>query len=160
VSSVGRLSLTATNNAGQTSTSFAYLDGIGNAYLIVGSKNGEGIAFGIVAAQTAVTPAVTTYAFGSPIGPPSTVPLSLLPVTEVSITGTTIADQASGGSSGSYTCDTVGRCTAPSLSSNVTFGDTSIVFYVGGNTDSATSSAFIVLLQTTAANAQNSMLSH
>jgi len=160
VSTVGRLSLTATNNAGQTSTSFAYLDGIGNAYLIVGSKNGEGIAFGIVAPQTAVTPAVATYAFGSPIGPPSTVPLSLLPVTEVSITGTTIADQASGGSSGSYTCDTVGRCTAPSLSSNVTFGDTSIVFYVGGNTDSATSSAFIVLLQTTAANAQNSMLSH
>ena len=160
VSSVGRLSVTSTNNSGQTSTSFAYLDGIGNAYLIVGSKNGEGIAFGIVAPQTAVTPAVATYAFGSPIGPPSTVPLSLLPVTEVSITGTTIAGLASGGSSGSYTCDTVGRCTAPSLSSNVTFGDTSVVFYVGGNTDSATSSAFIVLLQTTAANAQNSMLAH
>jgi hypothetical protein len=160
VSSAGRTSFTSTNNAGQTSTSFAYLDGTGFAYLMIGTKNGEGVAFGIVAPQTAVTPGAGIYAFGAPIGPPSTVPIPLLPVTEVSITGTTLTDQATGGSTGSFTCDTVGRCTAPSLSNNVTFGDTSIIFYIGGNTDSPTSAAFIVVLQTTAANAQNSMLSH
>ena len=160
VSSTGRTSFTSTNNSGQTSTSFAYLDGTGFAYLMIGTKNGEGVAFGIVAPQTAVTPGAGIYAFGAPIGPPSTVPIPLLPVTEVSISGTALTDQATGGSTGSFSCDTVGRCTATSLSNNVTFGDTSIVFYIGGNTDSPTSSAFIVVLQTTAANAQNSMLSH
>jgi hypothetical protein len=160
VSSVGRLDLTNTNRSGQTSHSYAYLDGAGNAYLMIGNKNAQGIAFGIVTQQTAVTPGVGTYAFGALAGPPAIAPLSLLPVTEVSITGTTITDQATGGSTGSYTCDSIGRCTAPSLSNSVSFGDTSIVFYIGGNTDSPTSSAFIVVLQTTAANAQNSVLSH
>ena len=160
VSSVGLLTVARTNSSGQTTTSYAYLDGTGNAYLMIGNKNAQGVAFGVVEAQTAVTPGVGTYAFGALAAPTAIAPLSLLPVTEVSITGTTLTDQATGGSTGSYTCDTVGRCTAPSLSSNVTFGDTSIVFYVGGNTDSPTSSAFIVVLQTTAANAQNSILSH
>lgn len=160
VSSTGLFTLNNVNSSGQTTHSYAYLDGNGNAYLMIGNKNSQGVAFGLVAAQTAVTPAAGTYAFGSPIGPPSATPLALLPVTEVSLTGTTISDLASGGSSGSFTCDTIGRCTAPSLNNNLTFGDTSIVFYIGGNTDSPTSSAFIVVLQTTAANAQNSALSH
>jgi hypothetical protein len=161
VSSVGLLTLGVPNKSGGgTSNSFAYLDGTGNAYLMIGDKNSQGIAFGTVAPQTATTVGTGTYAFGSPIGPPSVAPISLLPVTEVSFTATTLTDMASGGSSGGYTCDSAGRCTAPTLSNSVTFGDNSVVFYVGGNTDSATSSAFLVLLQTKAADAQNSMLSH
>jgi Putative Ig domain len=160
VSSAGLLTLGVPNKSGGTNNSYAYLDGAGIAYLMIGDKNNQGIGFGIVAPQTATTVGVGTYAFGSPIGPPSAAPITLLPVTEVSLTATTITDMATGGSTGNYTCDSVGRCTAPSLSNNVTFGDTSIAFYVGGNTDSATTSAFIVVLQTSAANAQNGMLSH
>jgi hypothetical protein len=52
----------------------------------------------------------------------------------------------------------VGRCTAPSLSNNATFGDASIVFYVGGNTDSSPSSNFILFLQTSAANSDGGTL--
>jgi len=145
VSSVGRLDLATMNSSGKTAHSFAYLDGNGNAYLIPGDPNGRGIAFGFVQPQTATTLALGTFAYGTELLTIATSP-TFLPVTEVSFTGTTITDMSSGGSTGNYTCDTIGRCTAPSLNNSVTFGDNSIVFYVGGPD-------FILVLQTKTANA-------
>jgi large repetitive protein len=157
VSSAGRVSVMNTNTSGKISTSWVYLDGTGNGYLMVGDSKGKGIALGVVQPQTATTVGPGTFAFGTELLTPATSP-TFYPVTEVTFTATTLTDLASGGSTGSYTCDSVGRCTAPSLSNNVTFGDSSIVFYAGGNTDSPTSSNFILVLQTTAANADGGTL--
>jgi len=151
ISSVGRFDLAITNSSGKTSHSFAYVDGNGNGYLTIGDTKGEGIGFGIFSPQTAVTPSNATFALGAQIGTPFPVSLTVLPVTEASISGTTIMDLASGGSTGTLTCDTIGRCTA-TLNNPNTFADTHIVAYVGGN--------YLVTLQTTAANAQPGMLSH
>jgi hypothetical protein len=144
VSSAGRLDLASTKS-GSTSHSFAYFDGNGNAYLIPGDKNGNGIALGVVQPQTATTLSPGTFAFGTELLTPATSP-TYLPVTEVAFTGTTLTDMSSGGSMGNFTCDGIGRCTAPSLNNSATFGDNSIVFYVGGPN-------LILVLQTKAANA-------
>lgn len=77
--------------------------------------------------------------FGAPV----------LSVTEVQITSTTISDLSPGGSTGSYTCDSNGRCTAPSLSNKVTFGDTNIAFYINGDADSPTTQNTMDLIQLT-----------
>jgi hypothetical protein len=92
------------------------------------------------------TVAAGTYAFGTQLlvlGAP------VLGVTEGQITATTISDLAPGGSTGSYTCDSNGRCTAPSLSNKVTFGDTNIAFYINGNADSATTQNTMDVIQLT-----------
>jgi hypothetical protein len=73
----------------------------------------------------------------------------VLGVTQVQITANTISDLAPGGSSGNYSCDMTGRCTASALNNNVTFGDTSISFYINGNTDSSTTMYEINVIQLT-----------
>jgi hypothetical protein len=123
-----------------------YLDGNGNAYLIFSNPKGQAMLFGVSRLRSAATIATGSYAFGTQflvLGAP------VLGVTEVQITATTISDLTPGGSTGSYTCDSTGRCTAPSLSNKVTFGDTSIAFYVNGNTDSPTTKSEINVIQLT-----------
>jgi len=123
-----------------------YLDGNGNAYLIFSNPKSQAVLFGVSRPRSAATIATGTYAFGTQLlvlGAP------VLGVTEVQITASTISDLAPGGSTGSYSCDASGRCTAPSLSNNVTFGDTSIAFYVNGNTDSPTTQSEINVIQLT-----------
>lgn len=144
----GRGTLTTLDSQNRPSINEFYLDGDGNAYIIIGDHKGEGIAFGIVRARSATSIATGPYAFGTQLlvfGAP------VLSVTEVQITSTTISDLSPGGSTGSYTCDSNGRCTAPSLSNKVTFGDTSIAFYINGNADSPTTKDAIEVIQLTAA---------
>src|SRR5579862_1121961 len=133
------------DDAGKGSINF-YLDGNGSAYLIFTNPKGQAVLFGVARQRSASTIATGTYAFGTQLlvlGAP------VLGVTEVQITATTISDLAPGGSSGSYSCDATGRCTAPSLSNNATFGDTSIAFYINGNTDSPTTQNTIDVIQLT-----------
>jgi Putative Ig domain len=142
----GRGTLTTLDSQNRPSINEFYLDGDGNAYIIIGDHKGEGIAFGIVRARSATSIATGTYAFGTQLlvfGAP------VLSVTEVQITSTTISDLSPGGSTGSYTCDSNGRCTAPSLSNKVTFGDTSIAFYINGNADSPTTQNTMDVIQLT-----------
>ncbi|MGH9745927.1 MAG: beta strand repeat-containing protein [Candidatus Acidiferrales bacterium] len=144
VTNNGRGTLTTLDSQNRPSVDEFYLDGNSNAYVIFGDHRGEGIAFGLVRARSAATIATGTYAFGTQLlvlGDP------VLSVTEVHITATTITDLAPGGSTGSYSCDATGRCTAPSLNDSVTFGDTNIAFYINGNTDSATTQNAINVIQ-------------
>lgn len=140
----GRGTITTLDSQNRPSIHEFYLDGNGNAYIIFGDHRGQGITFGVVRPRSATTIAPGTYAFGTQLlvlGAP------VLSVTEVQITTTTITDLATGGSTGSYSCDVTGRCTASSLSNSVTFGDKSIVFYINGNTDSATTMNEINVIQ-------------
>jgi len=161
IASSGRGSVTGNNNAGQSSTSWFYLDGNGNAYAIVGDPKGAGVGFGIAEPQTATTIGSGTFAFGTELViPATTAGFAPYPVTEVAITGTTFTDLATNGSStvGSYSLDTTtGRGTITLDNAN-TFGDTSLVFYVYGNSDSGTSSNKIVILQQTATNPETGLL--
>ncbi len=136
VSQTGRATLTSTNTDGQRTQSILYLDGIGNAYLILGQP---GTFFGIATPQgTTAAPMTGTYSSGEEFIPPVTTVSGLpnggiLPATEVSLNATaqTLTDLSAGGSSDTYTLGTSfpGRGTA-TLSNSNTFGDTSIVFYV------------------------------
>jgi hypothetical protein len=142
----GRGTITTLDSQNRPSVHDFYLDGNGNAYIILGDHKGQGIAFGVVLQRSASTLAPGIYGFGTEVLALNTPVLS---VTQVQITGTTITDLTPGGSSGSYSCDPTGRCTAPSLSNSVTFGDTSVVFYINGNADSSTTESRIDVLQLT-----------
>jgi hypothetical protein len=144
----GRGTISATDSKGRPITEEFYLDGNNNAYIIFGDHNGNGVALGVVRPRSATTIATTTFAFGTQLLVP--VPgAPVLGVTQVQITANTITDLSPGGSTGNYSCDATGRCTAPSLSNNVTFGDTSIAFYINGNTDSSTTMNEINVIQLT-----------
>ena len=142
----GRGTIGTVDNKGRAVTHEFYLDGNNNAYIILGDHNGEGIAFGVVRPRSATTIATGTYAFGTQL---LVLGASVLGVTQVQITANTISDLAPGGSSGNYSCDMTGRCTAPTLNNNVTFGDTSISFYINGNMDSSTTMNEINVIQLT-----------
>lgn len=144
----GRGTITTLDSQNRPSVHEFYLDGNGDAYIIFGDHKGEGITFGVVRPRSATTIATGTYAFGTQLIVPAP-GAPVLGVTQVQITATTISDLAPGGSSGNYSCDGTGRCTAPSLSNNVTFGDTSISFYINGNTDSSTTMNEINVIQLT-----------
>jgi hypothetical protein len=143
----GRGTITATAANGTSTLNF-YLDGNGNAYIIFGNHKGQGVLFGVARPRSATSIATGTYAFGTQLlvlGAP------VIGITQVQITATAISDLTPGGSTGSYSCDSTGRCTAPNLSNNVTFGDTSIAFYINGNTDSATTMNEINVIQLSSA---------
>jgi len=101
ISGAGRGTVTSTNSQGQQSQTILYLDGLGNAYVL-----------GLPA-----TSSDEATSFGV--------------ATSQAATALSFTDRASGGSSGNYTADTSnpGRYTA-TMNNSVTFGDTSIVFYV------------------------------
>jgi hypothetical protein len=140
ISGAGRGTVTITNSQGQQSQTIFYLDGLGNAYLITELVAGQSYpSFGLATSQgTNAVPVTGTYASGEELIPLAyfiSAGFTPLPATQVSLDATaqTLTDETTGGSSGSYMPDTnnPGRYTA-TLNNTVTFGDTSIVFYVVG----------------------------
>jgi hypothetical protein len=136
ISSAGRGSFNLTDSYGNVTPTIFYPDGLGNAYLIGALETY--IAYGFATAQgTSTAPVTDTYASGQgyilPVTFSSSGTYSTIPATEIALDATalTLTDQTAGGSSGTYAPDTSnpGRYTA-TLDNAVTFGDTSIVFYV------------------------------
>jgi hypothetical protein len=136
ISSAGRGSINLTDPSGEATPTIFYPDGLGNAYLIGALETY--IAYGFATAQgTSTAPVTDTYASGQgyilPVTFSSSGTYSTIPATQIALDATalTLTDQTAGGSSGTYAPDTSnpGRYTA-TLNNAVTFGDTSIVFYV------------------------------